>query len=166
MFATTLLRTGCGWTRSLEIAGVQRGAEAYTEAGLGMTRARTLRAAAGAMLSTLVVAPALAQEASRDRAEFDAAAGRVIFQNVLLSDPQAFSARPRSRTRDQRVANVEAPAAAGEASADRHQLDAAAGRPVFHSASPVQPAPTLPREQAPGTKQRNVRVILASPYGQ
>ena len=32
-----------------------------------------------------------------DRADFDAAAGRTVFQNVLLADPQAFSSRPRLR---------------------------------------------------------------------
>jgi hypothetical protein len=123
-----------------------------------------LHRAAGVFLAAFVSSLAtagLAQEVSRDRAEFDAAAGRTVFQNVLLADPQAFSSRPRLRREEPRVV-VAAPAATGDASADRYELDAAAGRQVYSSL----PAPSSKREQVAGPKgQRTVRVILPSPYG-
>jgi hypothetical protein len=53
-----------------------------------------------------------------DRADFDAAAGRTVFQNVLLADPQAFSSRPRLRRGESRAV-VTAPATTGDAAADR-----------------------------------------------
>ena len=113
-------------------------------------------------LPLLASPPALAQEVSRDRAEFDAAAGRTVFQNVLLADPHAFSSRPRLR-REQPRAVVAAAAATGEASADRYELDLAARRPVY-TALPA-PAPSK-RDQGAGAKQqRAVRVVLPSPYG-
>jgi hypothetical protein len=119
------------------------------------------RAFLAAFVSSLATA-GLAQEVSKDRAEFDAAAGRTVFQNVLLADPQAFSSRPRVR-REQSASVVAPRAASGDASADRYELDAAAGRPVYSSL----PAPTSSkREQVAGPKpQRTVRVILPSPYG-
>ena len=129
----------------------------------GIIRANVDRAArefVGAFVASFIT-PAIAQEVSRDRAEFDAAAGRTVFQNVLLADPQAFSSRPRVR-REQSASVVVPRAATGDASADRYQLDAAAGRPVYSSL----PAPTSKREQVAGPKgQRTVRVILPSPYG-
>jgi hypothetical protein len=118
------------------------------------------RAFVAALSALWASTPALAQEVSRDRAEFDAAAGRSVFQNVLLADPQAFSSRPRRR--EQLASVVPTPAAIGDASADRYELDAAAGRPVYSSLP--GPAPSK-REQAAGPKQRIVRVILPSPYG-
>jgi hypothetical protein len=122
---------------------------------------RAARAFVAALAALWASTPALAQEVSRDRAEFDAAAGRTVFQNVLLADPQAFSSRPRLRREEPRVV-VAAPAGTGDASADRYELDAAAGRPVYSSL----PAPTSKREQVAGPKgQRTVRVILPSPYG-
>src|SRR3954467_6043592 len=116
-----------------------------------------------AAISTSLALPVLAQEASRDRADLDAAAGRVIFQNVLLADPAAFSSRAHARTRDELPRTVQAPAATNEASADRQELDAAAGRPVFSSSGgrTVVPARKIPE---PATKRaRSVRVVLASP---
>src|SRR4051812_40186157 len=85
---------------------------------------------AGAML--FVASLAAAQEASRDRADFDTAAGRIVFQNALLAGPQAFSSRSRITPTPPRLA-VEPPAPTGEASSDRDQLDRAAGRPAFQS---------------------------------
>jgi hypothetical protein len=97
-----------------------------------------------------------------DRADFDAAAGRTVFQNVLLADPQAFSSRPRLRRGESRAV-VTAPATTGDAAADRYELDAAAGRPVYSS---LPGPPPSKREQVAGPKpQRTVRVILPSPYG-
>ena len=78
-------------------------------------------------------APAYAQEASRDRADFDAAAGRHVFENVLLADPTAFSRRPRA-TPVQAYAALERPAPTGEASLERAEFDASAGRRVHASA--------------------------------
>jgi hypothetical protein len=112
-------------------------------------------------------APALAQEVARDRADLDAAAGRLIFQNVLLADPQAFSPRARAGAigRPSRPEPPLAPAQAaaavpsGDAAADRRDLDAAAGR----AGTPEDMPATRAREQ-PGAGRRNVRVILASPY--
>src|SRR3954454_16015453 len=86
-----------------------------------------------AAISMSLAVPVLAQEASRDRADLDAAAGRAIFQNVLLADPAAFSSRARAHTRDDSPRSIHAPAATNEASADRQELDAAAGRAVFSS---------------------------------
>jgi hypothetical protein len=91
---------------------------------------------AGATLS--MGSSAFAQDASRDRADLDAAAGRTVFHNVLLADPQAFASRPRI-TPDRPRRSSDLPAATGEASADRQHLDAAAGRPVFHSALQCRP---------------------------
>src|SRR3954467_5071551 len=86
-----------------------------------------------AAISMSRAVPVLAQEASRDRADLDAAAGRVIFQNVLLADPAAFSSRAHPRTREELPRAFHVPAATNEASADRQELDAAAGRAVFSS---------------------------------
>ena len=123
---------------------------------------RAARAFVAALAALWASTPALAQEVSRDRAEFDAAAGRTVFQNVLLADPQAFSSRPRVRREEPRVV-VAAPATAGDASADRYELDAAAGRPVYSSLPALT---SSKREQVAGPKQqRAVRVILPSPYG-
>jgi hypothetical protein len=124
--------------------------------------ARTFVAALAALWAS---SPALAQEVSSDRAEFDAAAGRAVSRNVLLADPHAFSSRPRLR-REQSSDVVIRPAATGDASADRFELDAAAGRQVYSSL----PGPaSAKREQGAGPKgpkqQRTVRVILPSPYG-
>ena len=116
----------------------------------------------GAVAVASFATPGLAQDASRDRADFDAAAGRTVFQNVLLADPQAFSSRARLRSEEPRAV-VAAPAASGDASADRYELDAAAGRPVYSSLPAAAPSK---REQGPGPKQqRTVRVVLPSPYG-
>ena len=52
-------------------------------------------------LAFLLGGPALAQDASLDRANLEAAAGRRVFENVLLADPQAFARRTPVRTRDQ-----------------------------------------------------------------
>ena len=52
-------------------------------------------------LAFLLGGPALAQDASLDRANLEAAAGRLVFENVLLADPQAFARRTPVRTRDQ-----------------------------------------------------------------
>jgi hypothetical protein len=120
-----------------------------------------------AALLTAFAAPALAQEVARDRADLDAAAGRLIFQNVLLADPQAFSPRARASAsgRPSRPEPPPAPAQAaavvpsGDAAADRRELDAAAGR----AGAPGDMLAERAREQ-PGAGRRNVRVILASPY--
>ena len=61
--------------------------------------ATAARAVAG--LAFLLGGPALAQDASLDRANIEAAAGRLVFENVLLADPQAFARRIPVRTRDQ-----------------------------------------------------------------
>jgi hypothetical protein len=122
---------------------------------------RAARAFVGAFVASFIT-PAMAQEVSRDRAEFDAAAGRTVFQNVLSADPQAFSSRPRVR-REQSASVVVPRAATGDASADRYQLDAAAGRPLYSSLP--GPAPSKPEPVAGSKQQRAVRVILPSPYG-
>src|SRR3954447_22000453 len=96
-------------------------------------RTRALLVVVLAAIATCLAMPVLAQEASRDRADLDAAAGRVIFQNVLLADPAAFASRARARSRDQLPRSAHHPAATNEASADRQELDAAAGRAVFSS---------------------------------
>jgi hypothetical protein len=110
--------------------------------------------------------PAFAEDASRDRAEFDAAAGRTIFQNVLLADPNAFSSRPRLRASLSPSLVTEPPATTGEGSVDRRDFDAAAGR-ADYSALQTQPTPSPARNAQPnaGKPQRTVRVILPSPYG-
>jgi hypothetical protein len=129
-----------------------------------MIRAHLHRAArvfVAGFASSLATA-GLAQEVSRDRADFDAAAGRLVFQNVLLADPQAFSSRPRLRREEPRAV-VTAPAATGDAAADRYELDAAAGRPVYSS---LRGSASAERDQGAGPKQqRTVRVIMPSPYG-
>jgi hypothetical protein len=133
-----------------------------TEPGVGMLTRTTLLLTlhAGAVLA--VASSAFAQDASRDRAELDAAAGRAVFQNVLLADPQAFASRRRITPEPARRA-IETPAPTGEASADRRQLDAAAGRAILGGTVPASSAST--RDQAAGPRQRSVRVILDSPYG-
>jgi hypothetical protein len=119
------------------------------------------------LILTCVAAPAFAQDASRDRVELDAAAGRRIFQNVLLADPQAFSGRTRARVRDKSPGAAQPPARTNEASADREEFDAAAGRAVFASGLLAQAESGQPRRpgQSVTNTQRSVRVILASPYG-
>jgi hypothetical protein len=118
--------------------------------------ARTiLMASAVAVLSS---APAHAQDASRDRAELDAAAGRRVFANVQLADPNAFSRRARV-TPAQALAMLERPAASGEVSSDREEFDAAAGRTVHPSTGPAR------AEHASVRSGRPVRVILPSPFG-
>jgi hypothetical protein len=112
-------------------------------------------ASAVAVLSS---APAYAQDASRDRAEFDAAAGRRVFENVQLADPNAFSRRARV-TPAQAFAMLERPAASGEVSSDRAEFDAAAGRAVHRSTGPAR------AEHASVRSARPVRVILPSPFG-
>jgi hypothetical protein len=110
---------------------------------------------AGGIVS--VASLAIAQDASQARADLDAAAGRIVFQNVLLADPQAFS--PRSKPIPPRF-RVEPLPPTGEASADRYQLDQAAGRPAFQS-----DLPSAPEATRDGPRQRSVRVILPLPYG-
>jgi hypothetical protein len=115
-------------------------------------------------LTLLLAAPALSQEASVDRAGLDAAAGRLVFQNVLLADPQAFTARAR------RTASlpVEKYASIGDASRDREELDVGAGRVASRGSADAASAAMAPRRPEPiqaGSK-RTVRVILPSPYGQ
>ena len=112
---------------------------------------------AGGMAS--VASLGIAQDASQARADLDAAAGRIVFQNVLLADPHAFS--PPKPIPPQ--FEVEPLAPTGEASADRYQLDRAAGRPAFQSDLPS--APEAKREQGAGPRQRSVRVVLPLPYG-
>jgi len=108
----------------------------------------------------LPLAPsALAQDASMDRAGFDAAAGRLVFQNVLLADPQTFASRPRPGRREA-AKPVEAPADTGEASKDREQLDLAADR------GSRQAAMAAPQRRVAASGSKPVRVILALPYGQ
>jgi hypothetical protein len=121
--------------------------------------------------------PALAQDSARDRAELDAAAGRLIFHNVLLADPQAFSARPRASAVVARMPGsqprtapgqgmlqyIPASAESGDAAADRREFDAAAGRLVpLGNAAGQNPSGT--RAQAARSGQK-VRVVLPSPYG-
>ena len=130
------------------------------EVGMGMLIRPLLPfLSAGALLS--VASTGIAQDALRDRADLDSAAGRTVFQNALLADPQAFSLRPRITPTPPRLA-LEPPAPTGEASADRYELDRAAGRPAFRN-SPFG-APEAKREQSAGPRQRSVRVVLPSPY--
>src|SRR4051794_29835026 len=75
--------------------------------------ATAARAAIG--LAFLLGGPALAQDASLDRANLEAAAGRLVFENVLVADPQAFARRTPVRTRDQaRTTALAAPASTGD----------------------------------------------------
>src|SRR3954447_19759793 len=129
-------------------------------------RRRAILLPLSAAISMSLAVPALAQEASRDRADLDAAAGRVIFQNVLLADPAAFSSRAQARTRDASPRTVHAPAATNEASADRQELDAAAGRAVFSSSGGRAVVPPRKSPEPTTKKERSVRVVSASPYGQ
>jgi hypothetical protein len=130
---------------------------------------KTYGLAAG--LTVSLSAPVLAQDASQDRAGLDTAAGRAVFQNVLLADPQAFSRRPPLRIREQAQGAVVPPVGPGDASLDREALDAGAGRVAVRSsiAPESRPQATLaPKRTTPSQKdgRRTVRVILASPYGQ
>ena len=81
------------------------------------------------------LSPVLAQDASQDRAGLDAAAGRAVFRNVLLADPQAFTRRPLLRTREQARVPVPLPVIAGDVSMDREALNAGAGRVAVRSKS-------------------------------
>jgi hypothetical protein len=127
--------------------------------GEGEVSARTILMVSA--VTVLSSAPTYGQEASRDRAELDAAAGRRVFENVLLADPNAFSRRARVAP-VQSFAALERPAATGEASIDRVQFDAAAGRTV--STSPARVAGQA-RAKEEAANARPVRVILGSPYG-
>ena len=109
-------------------------------------------------VAVLSSGPAYAQDASRDRADFDAAAGRRVFENVQLADPNAFSRRARV-TPAEAFAMLERPAASGEVSSDREEFDAAAGRIVHPSTGPVR------AQHASARSGRPVRVILPSPFG-
>jgi hypothetical protein len=124
------------------------------------------RAAIG--LAFLLGGPALAQDASLDRANLEAAAGRLVFENVLLADPQAFARRTPVRTRDQaRTTALAAPASTGDPSADRETFDVSAGRATFRGRGAESAVPPMRRtEVAQASGKRSVRVILASPYGQ
>ena len=120
-----------------------------------------------AALLMAFAAPALTQEVGKDRADLDAAAGRLIFQNVLLADPQAFAPRARAGatggpSRPPASAQAAAVVPSGDAAADRRELDAAAGRAGAPGNRPAEAAERA-REQ-PAAGRRNVRVILASPY--
>ena len=128
--------------------------------------ATAARAAIG--LAFLLGGPALAQDASLDRANLEAAAGRLVFENVLLADPQAFARRTPVRTRDQaQTIALAAPASRGDASADREAFDLAAGRAAFHGQGAQAAVPPMRRtEVAQASGKRSVRVVLASPYGQ
>ena len=125
--------------------------------------ATAARAAIG--LAFLLGGPALAQDASLDRANLEAAAGRLVFENVLLADPQAFARRAPVRDQAQTIA-LAAPASGGDASADREAFDLAAGRAAFHGQGAQAAVPPMRRtEVAQASGKRSVRVVLASPYG-
>ena len=131
-----------------------------------LTRACGL--AAGLAVSLI---PALAQDASQDRAGLDAAAGRAVFGNVLLADPQAFTRRLPLGTGEQARGAVVLLVSAGDASMDRQSLDAGAGRVTLRDSLLREPpsggAPSAKRTaSAQPSGKRSVRVILASPYGQ
>jgi mitochondrial fission protein ELM1 len=128
--------------------------------------APTTRAVVG--LAVLLGGRAYAQDASSDRANLEAAAGRLVFENVLLADPQAFARRTPVRTRDQaRTTALAAPASTGDASADRETFDVSAGRATFRGRGAESAVPPMRRtEVAQASGKRSVRVILASPYGQ
>ena len=99
-------------------------------------------------LAFLLGGPALAQDASLDRANLEAAAGRLVFENVLLADPQAFARRTPVRTRDQaRTTALAAPASTGDASADREAFDLAAGRAAFHGQGAQAAVPPMRRTE-------------------
>ena len=119
-------------------------------------------------LAFLLGGSALAQDASSDRANLEAAAGRLVFENVLLADPQAFARRTPVRTRDQaRTTALAAPASTGDASADRETFDVSAGRATFRGRGAESAVPPMRRtEVAQASGNRSVRVILASPFGQ
>src|SRR5436190_333092 len=122
-----------------------------------------------AALTVFLNAPALAEDASQDRAGLDAAAGRIVFQNVLMADPQAFARRPPLRTLEPAQRAVVAPVSAGDASMDREALDAGAGRVAFRSSVAPEPpsgATLAAKRTAPAQTdgKRTVRVVLASPY--
>ena len=124
--------------------------------------ATAARAAVG--LAFLLGGPALAQDASLDRANLEAAAGRLVFENVLLADPQAFALRTRDQAQPIALA---APASRGDASADREAFDLAAGHAAFRSQGAEAAVPPMRRtEVAQASGKRSVRVVLASPYGQ
>ena len=115
--------------------------------------ATAARAAIG--LAFLLGGPALAQDASLDRANLEAAAGRLVFENVLLADPQAFARRTPVRTRDQaRTTALAAPASTGDASADRRTVETEQGGEPYAVLDDVDiggPAVRLrPRELRPG----------------
>ena len=120
--------------------------------------ATAARAAIG--LAFLLGGPALAQDASLDRANLEAAAGRLVFENVLLADPQAFARRTPVRTRDQaRTMAPAAPASAGDASADREAFDLAAGQAAFRSQGAEAAVPPMRRTEVAQTGgKRSVRV--------
>ena len=112
--------------------------------------------------------PALAEDASVDRASLDAAAGRLVFENVLLADPQAFARHTPVRNQaPPRTIALAVPASTGDASLDRLAFELAAGRPSFRSQGAERPLPPATRSEVsqPGGK-RSVRVVLAAPYGQ
>ena len=119
-------------------------------------------------LAFLLGGPALAQDASLDRANLEAAAGRLVFENVLLADPQAFARRTPVRTRDQApTMALAAPASGGDASADREAFDLAAGRAAFRGQGAEAALPPMRRtERAQASGKRSERVVLASLYGQ
>jgi hypothetical protein len=137
-------------------------------AGVTMRSDAATAARAAVGLAFLLGGPALAQDASLDRANLEAAAGRLVFENVLLADPQAFARRTPVRTRDQaRTTALAAPASTGDASADRETFDVSAGRATFRGRGAESAVPPMRRtEVAQASGNRSVRVILASPYGQ
>src|SRR5215211_7371536 len=105
-------------------------------ASAGVTMRSDAATAARAVigLAFLLGGPALAQDASLDRANLEAAAGRLVFENVLLADPKAFARRAPVRARDQaRTIALAASANAGDASADREAFDLAAGHALSRS---------------------------------
>jgi hypothetical protein len=115
------------------------------------------------------LSPVLARDASQDRAGLDAAAGRAVFRNVLLADPQAFTRRPLLRTREQARVPVPLPVIAGDVSMVREALNAGAGRVAVRSSlaheSPSGATLAANRTAPAQTDgKRTVRVILASPY--
>ena len=117
------------------------------------------------MIALLPAGPAAAQEASRDRAELDAAAGRRVFENVLRADPSAFASRPLARRDPRLVARLEPPAVTGDVASERAELDAAAGRTVYASAAQAAAQPQPTGSSLQGTAPRRVRVVLPSPFG-
>jgi hypothetical protein len=117
-------------------------------------------------LALLFASPSFAQDASIDRASLDAAAGRRVFENVLLADPQAFARRTPMNRAQSRPTVTAAPASAGDASADRAALDIGADRTALRSTA-AEPAGRVARtESSQSSGRRPIRVILASPYGQ